>query len=214
MTAFTLPPEFVGAWYRVDIALDGAAPSETQTVWWLQTPSAFADLRVPLEAGGEADSFAGHTTWAAPALTWDRHLDLHEHPVADVGTILWEGEEMLEDGTFGFAGGAPVAYRERWRRLGEPRGTGYLALRSATARLVCVGNYGITIVDDRAAGGSYRATAWHRPSVLWGEVMAWPPDHGDAPQPPDDIGGWQVGDAVRLDDGSEWTVDEIAEMAP
>ena len=179
-------------------------------MWWLQAPVAFADLRVPHLADGDADSFAGHTTWSAPSLTWHRHLDLHEQSVADTGTITWDGDDMLESGVFGFAGQAPVRYRERWRRLGEPRGEGFVALSSATARLVCVGNYAVSIVDDRADGGSYRAVAWHRPSVRWDEVMAWPVGTTGVSQPPDDTGGWKAGDTVRLDDGTSWTIDEIS----
>lgn len=203
-----LPDELQGAWQRIDIAVDGAEPAETQTVWWLQAPTAFVDVRVPL-ADGDADSFAGHTTWEAPSLTWHRALDLHEQPVADTGVITWDGDDMMETGVFGFAGQAPVPYVERWRRLADPGGGGYVALRADVARLVVVGNYAITIVDDRAAGGSYRATGWHRPSVLWEETVSWPPAHAGVSQPPDDTGGWSAGDAVRLDDGTTWVVDEI-----
>ena len=183
-------------------------------MWWLQTPTAFADLRVPNDANGEADSFAGHTTWAGPRLTWHRHLDLHGRPDADTGTITWDGDDMLEEGVFGFAGQEAVRYRERWRRLVEPGGAGYLALRNDTGRLVCVGNYALTVVDDRGAGGGYRATAWQRPSVLWAEVMAWPAGHDGVSQPPDDTGVWQVGDSVRLDDGTAWTVEEVGAARP
>ncbi len=206
-----LPAEYVGAWYRVDIAIDGGEPAETQTVWWLQASFAFADIRVPLAEGGDADSFAGHTTWEAPALTWDRHLDLHQHPVADTGTITWDSDDMLEDGVFGFAGSEElVAYRERWRRLPDPGGSGYVALRNDTGRLVVVGNHAITIVDDRATGGSYRAVGWRRPSVLWEQVLSWPPDTYDLSQPPDDTGSWEAGSTVRLDDGTSWLVEDIA----
>lgn len=210
MSPAPLPEEFVGAWYRVDIAIDGGEPGEHQTVWWLQAPFAFADLRVPLDGGGDADSFAGHTSWSEPSLTWTRHLDLHEQPVADTGVITWDGDDMLEDGLFGFAGKEPVAYRERWRRLPDPGGVGFVALRNDTGRLVVVGNHALTIVDDRAGGGSYRAVAWSRPSVLWEQVMCWPPDTYDLCQPPDDTGSWKAGGTVRLDDGTAWTVEDIA----
>jgi hypothetical protein len=214
MTVPPLPSEFVGAWYRKGISIDNAEPTEPQTVWWLQTPFAFADIRVPLVADGEADSFAGHTTWSEPALTWHRELDLHRQAVADIGTIVWDGDDMLEDGTFGFGGKQPVPYQERWCRLGGPPGFGYLALRNDHARLVCVGNYAITIVDDRDVeghpdGGSYRATAWHRPSVLWEEVRTLRAIHAGVPQPPDDLGDWKIGESIRLDDGSVWIVDDI-----
>ena len=36
----------------------------------------------------------------------------------------------LEEGMFGFAGQAPVRYVERWRRLVEPGGAEFLALRN------------------------------------------------------------------------------------
>jgi hypothetical protein len=226
----TVPPEFKGGWFRVDMSINGGVPTETQTVWWLQANAAFADLRVPITpdaAQAPVDSFAGVTTWDAPSLTWHRELDLHGRPDADTGVIEWDGDDMLEDGKFGFDGNDPVSYRERWRRLPDPGGAGILVLRNDTSRLVCVGNYAITIVDDgdsnnrdskhrdsndrdRTGGtGSYRATGWYRPSVLWEHTMSYPSSHEGVSQPPDDTDGWVVGASVRLDDGTTWTVEEI-----
>lgn len=206
----SVPELFVGAWHRVDISIDGGEPTETHTVWWLQAATAFADIRVPLHGTSDADSFAGHTRWEDPSLTWDRHLDLHARPDTDTGVIAWDRLDMLEDGTFGFGGQTPMPYRERWRRLPELHGSGYVVLTNDTSRLVCIGNYAITIVDDRSTAGSYRATAWHRPSVLWEEAMVWPFDHDGVSAPPDDSDGWEVGSTVRLDDATTWTVEEIA----
>jgi hypothetical protein len=40
-------------------------------------------------------------------------------------------------------------------------------------------------------------------------VLCWPPGHDGVPSPPDDTGGWTVGDTVRLDDGTKWVVEDL-----
>jgi hypothetical protein len=85
-----------------------------------------------------------------------------------------------------------------------------VVLTSEVGRMVVTGNHAITIVDDSERGGSYRATAWFREAALWSATMSWPVDHDGVPSPPDDTGGWKVGAEIRLDDGSRWTVAELA----
>ena len=42
-----IPERFRGAWRRVSIAVDGGDPVEPSRVVWVQTASAYADIRVP-----------------------------------------------------------------------------------------------------------------------------------------------------------------------
>lgn len=83
-----IPERFRGAWRRVSLSVGGAPPVEPSEVVWVQTASAFADIRVPRLGFGDlhpAASFAGTTRWIDPHLHWRHDLDLDpdrcpEHP--------------------------------------------------------------------------------------------------------------------------------------
>ena len=92
-----IPAEFTGGWVRASISLDGAEPFEDTLVWWLQSTSKHADLRLPL-VEGEVISFAGTTTWEAPSLTWIPDLELVPNEFPDTGVVSWDGDDLLEAG--------------------------------------------------------------------------------------------------------------------
>jgi hypothetical protein len=205
-----IPVEMTGAWLRVSISLDGAAPGEESLVWWLQAPTRHCDLRVPLEPGSGVGvmCFAGTTSWADQSLTWTPDLELDPSIDEDIGVITWDGDDMLEAGTFD-DNGRIVSYVERWRRL--PDGDGIqLALSSPGGRLVRTGPYALTIVDERPAGGSFAAVAWTLQDGGWTVDHSWPAG-ATAPAPPSAI---TDGDpTVLLDDGTEWIIDEHRKVA-
>ncbi|MCW2856750.1 MAG: hypothetical protein JWR52_2365 [Marmoricola sp.] len=177
-----IPAEFTGGWVRGGIGFDGRPLVEDAVVWWLQAPLRHADLRVPVAPTGPVTGFAGVTTWDGSALTWTRHVDLEHFDGVDVGTTTWDGEDLLESGTFVDLDGSTTAYVERWIRLpgsAEP----LWALRRGTNRLVRAGDYAITVNDDRVGGGPFTATAWSRSGNGW-QVHHTLPGVPLAPTPP------------------------------
>jgi hypothetical protein len=191
-----IPAEFHGAWVRHGISVGGASDSEDMIVWWLQAPSLHADLRTPMTGDGEVICFAGTTSWDGHALTWTHDLDLAPSGTADVGTVAWDGADLLESGSCEQDGRA-VPYTERWRRL--PGGGPLWALRSATGRIVRAGKYALTVVDGRESGAEFTATAWLLEGDRWEVHRAWPKGAQQA-QPPyslDDLpAGWTIDESV------------------
>jgi len=202
------PDEFTGGWIRVSIALGNAAPLEDMLVWWLQSTSRHADLRVPLEAEGEGVAFAGTTVWEPPSLTWLPALELTPSGFPDTGVVSWDGEELLERGTT-VIDGVSVPYLERWRRLPDTSAP-LLALSRPGGRLVRTGNLALTLVDERPGGGEFHAVAWRKHAGGWMLDHCWPPAAKAPPPPPDcDL---IAGTSVVLRDGLTWTVDDSREL--
>lgn len=176
-----IPREFTGGWFRRGISLDGEPPVEDAVVWWLQAPVQHADLRVPLTSGTPT-SFAGVTTWDGSALTWTREVDLEYFDGIDVGTTAWDGADLLESGTSENPDGTTMSYVERWVRLPGSEGPLW-ALRQGPLLVVRAGDYAITVVDERPAGGLFRSTAWSRCGSDW-QVHHTLPGVPLAPAPP------------------------------
>jgi hypothetical protein len=191
-TTEPVPARFRGAWTRVSLAVDGAPPSEHADVVWLQTERDYADLRVPHLGYGDIVapmSFAGTTTWTDPFLRWGHHLDLDPGRGpgdADVGRVRWAGDDLVETGEFA-DGGRRVAYEEVWRRLPNAGG-GAECLWSdeRTCVTVRVGDHALTIADERAGGGHFRACYRIRHDGSWCVELALGADAADLPVPPTD----------------------------
>jgi hypothetical protein len=166
MTSNDIPGEFTGGWVRNGIAFDGQPATEDAVVWWLQTPTRHADLRVPRGDSGTPMSFAGHTVWDGTALTWVREVDLDNSEDVDTGTTARDGPDLLESGSFEDADGTPRTYVERWVRLPgseEP----LWEFHDGSAYAVRAGEYAITLVDERPTGGVFRSTAWSVSGARW-----------------------------------------------
>jgi hypothetical protein len=136
-----LPSWFLGAWEREWIRRAGVT-SSTMTVRFLQTPTMFGDLRIPLDrpkfphARSLADltdaelatlagqrGFFGHTTVAGDIATWHHEID-YQPPDGqdDVGRIERLGTSgMLEHAL-------DASYVERWWPLSSGDGK-FLAVR-------------------------------------------------------------------------------------
>ena len=192
MTSGATPPvpeRFRGAWKRVSLAVDGAAPTEHADVVWLQTERTYADLRVPRYGYGDIVapmSFAGTTTWADPFLRWNHALDLDDASPgdSDVGRVRWNGDDLVETGEF-TEGGRTVPYTEVWRRVGGSDSD----LEShwspdGTCVVVRTGDHALTIADDRPTGGGYRACYRTRHDGRWSVELALGPGATDLPAPP------------------------------
>lgn len=121
----TVPPEYRGLWRRRLIATPQGVDRLT-TVYWLQTASLYADLRVPDDtrpcAGVAAASpaelarlarqqgFAGALAADGDVLRWQRWLDYQPPGPPDVGRVRRDGELLIEDGVH-------ADYREEWERV-------------------------------------------------------------------------------------------------
>ncbi|MFL6059829.1 MAG: hypothetical protein ACJ72E_01265 [Marmoricola sp.] len=191
-----IPEVFTGGWIRQGISLDDRPPAEDSVVWWLQTAVRHADLRVPHDPAGGSTSFAGTTTWDGHALTWVREIDLEGYDGEDVGTVAWDGPDLLESGTFE-SGNGPTAYTERWVRLPGSEGP-LLSLRRGHERLLRAGSHAITQVDLRGSGGLFVATAWSLTQGGW-EVHHTLPHVPLAPRPP--VPGGETDGWVHESDG-------------
>jgi hypothetical protein len=196
-----IPAEFTGGWVRASISLADSEPFEDTLVWWLQSTSAHADLRVPF-GDGEVVSFAGETVWADPSLTWIPAMELVPNDFPDTGVVSWDGADLLEAGVSG-----EVSYVERWQRL--PGSLGPLqALSKPSGRIVRTGSSALSIVDERESGGAFNAVAYRL------VADAWTVDHrsaagATAPAPPLAV-DLAVGTLVLLADGDLWTIDEAS----
>jgi len=185
----TVPERFRGAWKRVSLAVDGAAPTEHADVVWLQTECTYADLRIPRYGYGDIVaplSFAGTTTWADPFLRWSHDLDLDESTPADsdIGRVRWNGDDLVETGEF-TEGGRAVPYTEVWRRVaGSEAGLESHWSPDRTCVVVRTGDHALTIADDRTAGGAYRACYRTRHDGRWSVELALGAGATDLPAPP------------------------------
>jgi hypothetical protein len=108
-----VPASLWGGWRRHDLVV-GGVPRDDADVRWLQAGDWYADLRIPHEdGGGPIEAFAGRADWVAPHFTWHHDLDwIGSFPV-DVGALQWDGDVLIETGTF-HEGSGESDYRERW----------------------------------------------------------------------------------------------------
>ncbi len=111
-----VPIKLIGAWRRESIENEGESAYEDSQVIWLQTPTRFADVRVTLPTCDVAqESFGGYVDWQNPELLFHHDLDLKEQSDKDIGTLSWQEDVLIEDGTYK-DGGHLISYRERWTR--------------------------------------------------------------------------------------------------
>jgi hypothetical protein len=162
-----MPDEFVGAWERVSVSLDGGPSADPARVVWLQGRSAFGDLRLPRDGADGADlpygtgsvprCFAGHTSFEPPNLRWSHTIDLAGELADkdDVGFVRWKDGDLVEEGTF-LIDGIAVEYVEVWRRLPDCNGR-VVEITDTGFVHVEVGDHALTIDDKRDSGGSFLA---------------------------------------------------------
>ena len=140
----------------------------------------YGDIVAPL-------SFAGTTTWADPFLRWGHDLDLDaERPpgASDVGRVAWDGNDLVETGEF-TDGDRAVPYTEVWRRVADSdAGLESHWSPDGTCVVVRTGDHALTIADDRAAGGAYRACYRSRHEGRWEVELALGAGAADLPAPP------------------------------
>jgi len=123
-----VPEMYRGLWRRRLLETAGRADRRT-TVYWLQTASLYADLRIPADRGrrgrlarmtqaglralGRQQGFAGALNVDGDVLTWRRWLDYQPAGTPDVGRVHFDGPLLVEHGVH-------TAYREEWQRVQAP----------------------------------------------------------------------------------------------
>ncbi|MHB8663199.1 MAG: hypothetical protein ACYDH6_10995 [Acidimicrobiales bacterium] len=187
----TRPAAVQGAWTRRSVAFADGPRFETQHVIWLQAGACYADLRVPFHSAAQDRCFAGRSGWAGAGYRWTHRLDLEAHEADDVGHLDMAGDELIERGTFPTVDG-PVAYEEVWvpvSQMTQPA----LALEAENACLVRVGDHAVTVVDERAEGGTFRAAHRRFDGSVWRTMMSIGEGDGSAlPDPTNPPDGWAV----------------------
>jgi hypothetical protein len=82
-------------------------------VLWLQTPTLFADIRIPAGGGSGSEGFAGHLAVTGQLCRWHRPIDVKpKGGDGDVGVLYRRGSRMIECGVH-------RNYLEDWRLIGD-----------------------------------------------------------------------------------------------
>jgi len=163
----SVPPEFVGAWRRVGLTLDGTRLVDYCDVLWLQTPTWFADMRLRLvrddavPADGVPDwfyaraAFAGISRWSPPRMTWEHALDF-DHSVPPGSNLLRFADGVMVEEGLTPVGGQQTAFTEEWLRLTTDDVSCSVTAGDGHAR-IGIGRWAIELRDERP-GGAFSAT--------------------------------------------------------
>jgi len=156
-------PWLHGVWRRDRVERGDGSVDRDSRVVWLQTPTLYADIRVPRDRRAP-QGFAGRLTVTGQVCSWHRPIDLQPPPhPPDVGAMFRRGRRMIECGIH-------ANYLEDWRLVDDGGGR-FLAMARGGAKmtevLVVAGNH---FIAARAAEGSRpcelsygrigRANAW------------------------------------------------------
>ncbi|MFE0758399.1 hypothetical protein ACFW16_30855 [Inquilinus sp. NPDC058860] len=211
-----VPDWLVGVWRRRLIAFPDGREDRSTAVFWLQTRSAFADIRLPQESlalprlprsalPAEAlpilarqDGFAGHTTLDGDLCTWHRWISYRPPgPTPDAGRLRLEAGLLIEEGVH-------AAYREDWERL-DDGADGTMAFEGdggPPRLLVRVGSHFIRIeAPDSVSDGPGCVIDYGRVAAAgeWRIVLSTEPDRTGSsfgPQP-DGEGAVESGTGLR-----------------
>lgn len=118
-----VPAHYLGVWQRTLLTTTSGVHDTTTQVYWLQTASLFADLRIPVPAPrspaelASQAGFAGVTAIDGELCQWHRAIDFQPPSGRDdIGHMHFERPDyLLEDGLDG-------SYHEVWERLPESLG--------------------------------------------------------------------------------------------
>jgi hypothetical protein len=171
----SLPVEFVGAWRRVGLVIDGVRRVDYCDVLWLQSADWFADIRTRIQPGigPSADdphapfatefSFAGTTEFTDPALHWIHTLDTRGEAPPDENPVAWQDELLVESGSFEWQD-RRVPFVEEWGHLGSDGvcgagRDGYVRVEAAGLAIeVTAGASGFSAMKFRAQDGVWVET--------------------------------------------------------
>ncbi|MCV7229406.1 hypothetical protein [Mycolicibacterium komossense] len=172
----SLPDEFLGAWRRVGLIIDGVRRVDYSDVLWLQSSDWFADIRTHIQpgTGPSADdphiefagelSFAGTTDLLDGELRWNHALDSRGHDAPpDQSPVWWQDKLLVESATFQWQGRV-VPFVEEWGYLGRDglHGVG----RDGYIRVEAAG----LAVEVSAGAGEFSAVKYQSRSGVWVET--------------------------------------------
>jgi hypothetical protein len=170
----TVSEEFVGAWRRVGLVIDGIRRVDYCDVLWLQSSDWFADIRTLIEPDRtlEVDhvqypfaqefSFAGTTEFKDPTLCWRHLLDSRGDAPLDENSVAWQDRLLIESGFFE-SQGREVPFIEEWGFLGREG-----VLGSGADGHVRVEAAGFAI-EVRQSGAGFSAVKHRRSADGWQE---------------------------------------------
>jgi hypothetical protein len=168
---------YIGLWKRETIQIGDAAPYEDATVYWLQSETYFADIRIPLTQPPPQDllelepsellkyaqitSFAGTIEATDTWIRWHRTIDFRPDPGSvDQGEVYYQGNNLIEIGEF-TVDGITKSYLEVWvpqptdrenylvLELVQEVNTATQTISHPKALWVTVGEHFIRIYDNR-----------------------------------------------------------------
>ena len=181
-----IPEPFRGVWRRRSLTVAGGPAGEHERVLWLQTPLAFADVRVTTDPGSGAvrrhRAFAGTTSHRPGRLRWEHELDSDPSGVDDHAEVAWAAGTLVERGVWPHAG-RMVPYEERWDRI--RRCGSYTAARTTDGRgrLVRVEDRAIAVADWRDRGLGFAIRVMRRAGGRWRDVLLLGPGAARLPSP-------------------------------
>lgn len=162
MIASTVPDWLRGLWRRLSIETpDGQRDTQTQ-VFYLQTSSCFADLRLPFDrpdlrqasfssltqaeivALSRQQGFAGITQFEQGQCQWVRYIDYQPpQSVRDIGLLYWQNNILIEEGV-------DQVYREEWHKVDDGDGdfTALVLAPDDTSGSVLTWQAGLVIAGD------------------------------------------------------------------
>jgi hypothetical protein len=192
----TLPPQFIAAWERGELIVDGAPVEGAGRAVWVEAGVAYVDVRNG-EGFASGTTFAGTASWDEPHLTWAHAIDAEsDDDGADVGLMSYDGYDLIEEGEY--IAGQVVKYSERWVRLAGSDGA-VLAASADGGLAVRVGDHASVIVTRTAEGGGVAARYDHWDGSEWRTEIAYGADAERAALPP------PLEPDAALPDGWSWT---------
>ena len=135
-----VPEHYLGVWQRTLLTTTSGVSDRLTRVYWLQTASLFADLRIPRPAPQTPEElalqagFAGVTEITDDICQWHRAIDFQPPSGrADIGRMHFQRPDyLLEDGL-------DDSYHEVWERLPDSLGRNWGSwLRGAGGRQGCL----------------------------------------------------------------------------
>jgi Protein HRI1 len=149
----TLPQEFIAAWARGELIVDGKPVEGAGRAVWVEAGTAYVDVRNG-EGFASGTTFAGLASWDEPHLTWAHAIDAESDGGADVGLMSYDGDDLIEEGEY--FDDRVVRYSERWVRLAGSDGA-VLTASADGGLAVRVGDHASVIVTRAADGGGVAA---------------------------------------------------------
>ena len=109
--------EFIGAWQRESISIEGREPYEDSNVLWLHAGDYFADIRWPKPGNGTGptSAFAGKSFWESPNMRFVHEIDLTKEFDEDTGHLSLLNSQLIEKGKITI-GDKVIRFQEVWSR--------------------------------------------------------------------------------------------------